>query len=201
MTQQDKNWTRGETFSAIGLLLSATGLTVALISAVSNKDIRCLIARIDCDKIQPVTVVQPSTVKVTQHNKSSLGHSNVDKKNTSIKKVDQIVRNGVSAISVIHDYYQEINSRNYNSAWSRLPKSTQENHPNGQKDFTTFFDSVSEVQSLKLSIIESTETKAIINASFIYIMKRGNKAPIFLKYKVYRENVDKDWKIKEIIKP
>jgi hypothetical protein len=32
MNQQDKSWTRGEIFSAISFLLSATGVTIALLS-------------------------------------------------------------------------------------------------------------------------------------------------------------------------
>jgi serine/threonine protein kinase, bacterial len=209
MSQQDKSWTRGEIFSAIGLLLSATGLTIALISASTNKDIRCSIAHIECNKPQPVTVVQPSNEsKVSQHNKPESikkipESSSPQRDNVDLNTDKLVARKDTDAKSVIYSYYQEINSRNYNAAWNRLPTSTQENkniHPNGQKDFISFFESVREVQVLKMSILESTKTSAIINAKFTYNMKSGNKAPISLKFKVYRENIDKDWIIEEVKK-
>jgi hypothetical protein len=203
MNQQDKSWTRGERFSAISLLLSATGVTIALISASANKDIRCSIAHIDCNKPQPVTVIQPpNESKVLQNDKSELSQLNVSEKSTNIKPVNQSAEKDINAEGVVHSYYQEINSHNYISAWNRLPVSLRENkiiHPKGVNSFVDFFASVEEVSSLRISILNSTKTEAKVHTSFVYKMKSGGNRHLSLIYKVYRYSTDGDWKIGQIM--
>lgn len=203
MTQQDKSWTRGERFSAMSLLLSVTGVTIALISASANKDIRCSIAHIDCNKPQPVIVVQPpNESKVPQNDKSELGQLSGSEKKTSLKPANQLTKEDTNAESIIYSYYQEINSRNYISAWNKLPTGLRENkeiHPKGMKSFVDFFTSVQEVSSLRISILNSTRTEAKIHTSFVYKMKSGGSRHLSLIYKVYKYSADGDWEIGQIM--
>ena len=82
MSQQHKSWTRGERFSAIGLVLTSTGLLISFISASVNKDIRCSLAHIDCNKSQLVTVTQPSNKSTSS--KSNIGDESKKVSSTSI---------------------------------------------------------------------------------------------------------------------
>jgi murein DD-endopeptidase MepM/ murein hydrolase activator NlpD len=86
MTQQNKSWTRGEMFSAIGLLISATAVTISLMTASTNKDIRCLIAHLDCNKPQPVTIVQSfSDQGTSQRDGSKSRNFDTGEKHTNTK--------------------------------------------------------------------------------------------------------------------
>jgi hypothetical protein len=223
MTQQDKNWTRGERFAAIGL-------AIAITTAFSNKDIRCSVAHIDCNKPQPVIIIQssddpqssssdltkkplakPSTQSADMDGdhsatkpipgKINSGDQDLSNRDTYPKQFNQSRKEETGAESVIKKYYKALNSRNYDAAWNILPASTRENkrvHPNGQRDFIVFFELVREVQVSTMSIIESSKISAIIDTKLIYHMRNGKKVPVSLRYSVYRENTERDWLINKI---
>jgi serine/threonine protein kinase len=101
----------------------------------------------------------------------------------------------------IAQYYQEINSRQYQSAWEKLPTSLQENsriHPKGFQSFVDFFNSLSGIEVNNLKTIERTESRAIVSADLNCQLTNGRQSPLFLNFTLNWNNSNQKWQISKI---
>lgn len=102
--------------------------------------------------------------------------------------------------ALIAEYYQEINSRKFQSAWDKLPANLQEDlnvHPNGYQSFVDFFTSFNGVQVNNLTIVDRNDVSAIVRADLDYQMKNGEN-PIVLRFFMNWNNSDQRWQIAKI---
>jgi serine/threonine protein kinase, bacterial len=76
--------------------------------------------------------------------------------------------------SEVLNYYNDVNSHRYQSAWDRLPIKLQENkniHPNGYASFTSWWQTVESVDVKQVSIIEKNVNNAKVYANLEDVLK------------------------------
>jgi hypothetical protein len=102
--------------------------------------------------------------------------------------------------NLIAQYYQEINSRDYQSAWNKLPITLQNNlnvHPEGYKSFVDFFDRFDRIRVNYLGVVDETESSAEVKAD-LTCMRNGNTAPLFLRFYLKKDEAYRSWKIDKV---
>jgi serine/threonine protein kinase, bacterial len=102
---------------------------------------------------------------------------------------------------LIAQYYQAINSKQYQTAWDKLPPNMQEDrnlHPNGYQSYTDFFNNFNSLHVNNLKTIERTNSNAIVSADLSCELKNGDKSPLFLRYFMNWNNSDRQWQISKI---
>jgi hypothetical protein len=103
--------------------------------------------------------------------------------------------------TVISEYYQEINSHNYQAAWNKLPLDLQQNvnvHPNGYQSFVDFFDSMGGMEVNSISVLEKNEFQAIVSADINCKLKNNSKSPLFLRFFLNWNNSSQQWQISKV---
>jgi hypothetical protein len=103
--------------------------------------------------------------------------------------------------NLIAQYYQEINSRQYESAWNKLPTNLQENrqlHPQGYQSFVDFYNKLDGIQVVNLASIGGTNSSTEVKADLQCKQKNGNLSPLFLRFYVKKGTSDREWKIYKI---
>lgn len=103
--------------------------------------------------------------------------------------------------SEVLNYYNDVNSHRYQSAWDRLPIELQENrnvHPNGYASFTSWWETVESVDVKQVSIIEKNANNAKVNANLAYNMKKGNNKPLSLTYNLFWDSLVQQWKLVKV---
>jgi hypothetical protein len=103
--------------------------------------------------------------------------------------------------ALIAQYYQEINSRNYQAAWNKLPNNLREDlnvHPNGYQSFVDFFNGFGGVHVNNLTVVDRTDYSAVVNADLSCQLKNGNDSPLFLRFSLNWNNSNRQWQISKI---
>jgi hypothetical protein len=103
--------------------------------------------------------------------------------------------------NVISEYYQNINNRQYQAAWDKLPESlrnSREVHPNGYQSFVDFFDKLNGIQVNNLSVSDRTDYSTIVNADLVCQSKNGNSSLLFLRFSLYRNDINQPWQISKV---
>jgi hypothetical protein len=102
--------------------------------------------------------------------------------------------------NVIIQYYQEINNRDYQSAWNKLPSTLQENrevHPQGYQSFLDFFKQLDRVQVNDIALVSETKLGVEVKANICYV-KNGNTDPLGLLFHLKKDTDDRQWKIDKV---
>jgi hypothetical protein len=103
--------------------------------------------------------------------------------------------------AVISEYYQEINSHNYQAAWNKLPLDLQQNvnvHPNGYQSFVDFFDSMGGMEVNSISVLGKNEAQAIVSADINCKLKNDSKSPLFLRFFLNWSSSSQQWQISKV---
>jgi ARC6-like, IMS domain len=106
-----------------------------------------------------------------------------------------------SPANLIAQYYKEINSHQYESAWNKLPINLQENlqlHPQGYQSFVNFYNKLDGIQVVNLALIEETHSSAEVKADLQCKQKNGDLSPLFLRFHIKKEIGDREWKIDKV---
>jgi hypothetical protein len=104
--------------------------------------------------------------------------------------------------TTVFHYYKEINNRQYELAWARLPVSLQDNtkiHPKGYDSFVEFFQKLEDVKVNELVKVEYSDTRALLDADVEYFPKNGSTLPLFLRFFLGRASTNQEWRIYKII--
>jgi hypothetical protein len=113
----------------------------------------------------------------------------------------QISSNQNSPEKLISTYYQDINDRQYQSAWAKLPSDLQQNrniHPQGYQSFAGFFDRMKSIQVNELMVVEETASQAVVAADLNCEFRKDVKSPLFLRFVLNKNNSNQQWKISKI---
>ena len=108
------------------------------------------------------------------------------------------VRDKPSPESAIFDYYKDINSRNYQSAWSRLPQELQKNnkvHPEGLTSFINWWEQVQSVDVSKVTTLKQNNDRVKLDVRVNYNMKTGSTKNIYLNYELSWDYEMQNWKV------
>jgi hypothetical protein len=113
----------------------------------------------------------------------------------------QISSNQNSPEKLISTYYQDINDRQYQSAWAKLPSDLQQNrniHPQGYQSFAGFFDRMRSIQVNELMVVEETASQAVVAADLNCEFRKDVKSPLFLRFVLNKNDPNQQWKISKI---
>jgi hypothetical protein len=113
----------------------------------------------------------------------------------------QISSNQNSPEKLISTYYQDINDRQYQSAWAKLPSDLQQNrniHPQGYQSFAGFFDRMKSIQVNELMVVEETASQAVVAADLNCEFRKDVKSPLFLRFVLNKNDPNQQWKISKI---
>ncbi|BAZ11949.1 serine/threonine kinase [Calothrix sp. NIES-4071] len=132
------------------------------------------------------TAIAPSPLPTSVQQQTRVD-SNQTSPNTSLPSPNTEVVN----------YYNNINSGRYQSAWDRLPRTLQENtnlHPNGYASFVSWWETVKSIDVQQVDVIQTNSNNAIVNTRLVYNMKAGNTKPVSLSYTLSWDNQTQKWK-------
>jgi hypothetical protein len=110
----------------------------------------------------------------------------------------QLSSNQNSPEKIVSTYYQDINDRQYQSAWNKLPSDLQQNrsiHPQGYQSYTDFFDRMRSIQINELIVVEETASQAIVAADLNCEFRKDVKSPLFLRFVLNKNDHNQQWKI------
>jgi serine/threonine protein kinase, bacterial len=136
------------------------------------------------------TVITSSPLPNSVQQETKLGN-NQTSPNTSLPSPQTEVVN----------YYNDINSGNYEFAWDRLPKALQEDtkvHPNGYASFADWWKTVKSIDVQQVDVIKTNSNNAVVNTRVAYNMKAGNTMRISLNYTLSWDNQTQKWKFLRI---
>jgi serine/threonine protein kinase, bacterial len=108
---------------------------------------------------------------------------------------------GADPVTVVTSYYNDLNSRNYSSAWSKLPLDLQGNrqvHPAGYQSFQDWWNSVESIEVRNVRVLTRTPQRAEAIARTVYHMKNGSFAPYSLRYFLEWDESRQSWQIAKI---
>jgi serine/threonine protein kinase, bacterial len=109
--------------------------------------------------------------------------------------------NNADPSAMVTGYYNDLNSRNYGAAWSKLPADLQGNrqvHPAGYKSYEDWWTSVNSIEVRNVRLVSRTPQKAEAIASTVYHMKNGRSAPYSLRYFLDWNETSQSWQITKI---
>ncbi|BDA69411.1 Serine/Threonine protein kinase [Calothrix sp. PCC 7716] len=132
------------------------------------------------------TAITPSPLPNSVQQETKLGN-NQTTPNTSLPSPQTEVVN----------YYNDINSGNYQYAWDRLPKALQEDtkvHPNGYASFADWWKTVKSIDVQQVDVIETNSNNTVVNTRVAYNMKAGNTMRISLNYTLSWDNQTQKWR-------
>jgi serine/threonine protein kinase, bacterial len=107
----------------------------------------------------------------------------------------------IDPATTVTGYYNDLNSRNYNAAWSKLPPDLQGNrqvHPAGYQSFQDWWNSVESIEIRNVRVISRTPQTAEAVARTVYHMKNGRSAPYALRYFLVWDDSNQSWQIAKI---
>jgi serine/threonine protein kinase, bacterial len=134
----------------------------------------------------PATLTPPSAQYDTPSNASntpSAANNNVDPTNT------------------IEAYYNDINNRDYKTAWSKLPQDLQADrqvHPAGYSSFESWWNSVEAIEIRNVQLLNRTAQSSEVIAKTNYRMKNGQVRPYRLHYWLGWNEATQKWEITKI---
>jgi serine/threonine protein kinase, bacterial len=111
------------------------------------------------------------------------------------------ITNTPDPANTVSDYYGDLNSRNYNSAWNKLPVELRDNtkvHPAGYQSFEDWWNSVDSIEIRNIRVVSRDNEKAEAIARTVYRMKDGRTAPYTLRYSLEWDANKQGWAIAKI---
>jgi hypothetical protein len=108
---------------------------------------------------------------------------------------------GDSPKDVITQYYEKINSRDYKSAWNRLPIDLRDNrtvHPNGYQSFTDFYDGLNGININSLDVVEKSEYNAEVRLRASCKLKSNKLSGLFLRFHLKWNDSSQQWEIYKV---
>jgi serine/threonine protein kinase, bacterial len=103
--------------------------------------------------------------------------------------------------NAITSYYSDINSRNYKTAWSKLPPDLQDDrqvHPEGFSSFESWWNSVEAIDVRNVRILNQTPKSSEAMVQMDYRMKNGRVQPYRLHYWLGWNEATQKWEITKI---
>jgi serine/threonine protein kinase, bacterial len=103
--------------------------------------------------------------------------------------------------NTITSYYSDINSRNYKTAWSKLPPDLQADrqvHPEGYSSFESWWNSVEAIDVRNVRILNQTPKSSEALVLTVYRMKNGRVQPYRLRYWLGWNEATQKWEITKI---
>jgi hypothetical protein len=110
-------------------------------------------------------------------------------------------KQGNSPKDTITQYYEKINSRDYKSAWNRLPIDLRDNrtvHPNGYNSFTDFYDGLNGININSLDVVEKSEYNAEVRLRASCKLKSNKLAGLFLRFHLKWNDSSQQWEIYKV---
>jgi serine/threonine protein kinase, bacterial len=157
---------------------------------------------------KPSSELRPKKKEITSASEEDSGEIISDPVSTSSPSTEkkslqpsQISSNPNSPEKLISTYYQDINDRQYQSAWDKLPSDLQQNrniHPQGYQSFAGFFDRMKSIQVNELIVVEETASQAIVAADLNCEFRKDVKSPLFLRFILNKNNPNQQWEISKI---
>ncbi len=109
--------------------------------------------------------------------------------------------NSVDPAITVSSYYNSINSRDYKTAWSKLPQELRDDrtvHPAGYNSFETWWNSIDSVEVNNVRVINQTAVSAEAIASTVYRMKNGRNQPFRIRYWLVWNATTQNWEIAKV---
>jgi serine/threonine protein kinase, bacterial len=147
----------------------------------------------------PTSILTPTPSAITSAPPNNLPPTPISP-NTP-KPVSVNPNNSASPATTITGYYNDLNGRNYGTAWSKLPPDLQDNrqvHPAGYKSFQDWWNSVESIEVQNVQVLNQTPERAETIARTVYHMKNGRSAPYSLRYFLEWNNASQSWQIAKI---
>jgi serine/threonine protein kinase, bacterial len=110
----------------------------------------------------------------------------------------------LSPRDIISDYYQKINTRDFQGSWNALPISLQNDrsiHPDGYNSFLDWWENkVGSVQLLGTNVVSTNDNEAIVDADVQYFMRsgKGKSTSQAMRYFFIKNTSFNTWKIDKI---
>jgi serine/threonine protein kinase, bacterial len=111
----------------------------------------------------------------------------------------------ITPTDIVKDYYNKINTRDFQGAWNKLPVSLQTDrsiHPNGYNSFLDWWSNqVGSAQLLGTNLVSSTDREAIVDADIQYFMRSGQgrrSTPQAMRYFFVKDTSNNAWVIDKI---
>jgi hypothetical protein len=120
---------------------------------------------------------------------------------TSATPSTTISSNQPNPLDTVANYYGDINGRNYQAAWNKLPVELQNDtkvHPVGYKSFEDWWNSVDSIEIRNIRVVSRDNEKAEAIARTVYRMKDGRIAPYTLRYSLEWDANKQGWAIAKI---
>jgi serine/threonine protein kinase, bacterial len=120
---------------------------------------------------------------------------------TSATPSATIPSNQPNPLDTVANYYGDINGRNYQAAWNKLPLELQNDikvHPAGYKSFEDWWNSVDSIEIRNIRVVSRDNEKAEAIARTVYRMKDGRMAPYTLRYSLEWDANKQGWAIAKI---
>jgi serine/threonine protein kinase, bacterial len=111
----------------------------------------------------------------------------------------------ITPTDIVKDYYNKINTHDFQGAWNKLPVSLQNDrsiHPNGYNSFLDWWSNqVGSAQLLGTNLVSSTDKEAIVDADVQYFMRSGQgrrSTPQAMRYFFTKDTSNNTWVIDKI---
>ncbi len=101
----------------------------------------------------------------------------------------------------VRDYYSDINNRNYQDAWNKLPaglRASKKLHPEGYVSYVNWFETVNQIEIQNVWLANSNPDSATVNIRFKYHMKAGNVASEYLRFSLLWDATNNRWQFDQI---
>jgi serine/threonine-protein kinase len=106
-----------------------------------------------------------------------------------------------SPAQAVENYYSNINSGQYQTAWNQLSPEYQSNkrlHPNGYSSYLNWWgEKVASVNIEQLSVLEANQDTATVNASLKYLMKTGRIVPNSVRLSLIWDAQNLRWVVRD----
>ncbi|WP_228055949.1 YARHG domain-containing protein, partial [Lusitaniella coriacea] len=103
-----------------------------------------------------------------------------------------------SVTQALVDYYSLINRAQYESAWTQLSKTFQNNsavHPEGYTSYTNWWTQVNRVELGEMNVVESSAEVARVEVALTFKMQNGKESPLRIRFKFIWDEENEKWLI------
>lgn len=94
----------------------------------------------------------------------------------------------------IQEYFVLLNQGRYEEAWSQLSNEFQANSgPGGYEEYVAFWETVDEIEIIKMEITSQTEAEAFVYVEVIYHYQEGYTTTGHTNYKLIKDALNESW--------
>jgi|GEM_PF-6867212 len=107
----------------------------------------------------------------------------------------------LAPLTVVQNYYTNINRRNYKAGWNNLStkmKNAQKVHPKGFRSFTEWWDKIENVEVAEADLSSKATETAVVNTRLKYQMKNGDSSSEKLQFFLVRNKRTGKWMIDNV---